>query len=111
MEAARDVRFKDFAGLQQKMAQLLEFDSLEEGAPVIGFRNGRLLVVCGETSELSEWAQTYGCWNHEGSKLLARHLDEGSILLRLKPEGAPDELHLIKPGKAQLVDVAKLLGF
>lgn len=111
MDAAQDVRFGDIEALNSELAQLLEFDSHTVGAPVVAFKNGKLLVRCGEIDRLSEHAETYGCWNREGSKILSRHLSEGRILLRLKPEGWPDELHLITPGKAQKVDVAKLLGF
>lgn len=110
-DAAKDVKFKDMAALDSDIRDLLEFDSYTEGAPVIAFANGVLLIRCGENDSLSENAETYGCWHREGSKILSRHLVEGRILLRVKPEGCPDELHLIAPGKAQKVDVAKLLGF
>ncbi|NTF17860.1 hypothetical protein G6L37_05555 [Agrobacterium rubi] len=111
IDALKDVKFKDVAALDRDFRNLLDFDSYTDGKPVIVFSKGQLLIRCGESDELSEFAETYGCWGEAGSRLLAKHLAEGKILVRLQPEGWPDELHMITPGKAQKVNVEKLLGF
>lgn len=111
MDAAKGVRFRDAKALDSDIRNLLEFDSYTEGEPVIEFKNGQLQVRCGECDELSEYAYTYGCWHSAGCNILAQHMVEGKMLLRVQTEGWPDDLYLISPGKAEKVDVARLLGF
>lgn len=109
--ASKDVKFKDFDKLQDKIRSLLDFDDHDDGNPVIAFENGMLLLRGHEDEEPQDYAETYECFGLAGSGIVAEHLIEGRILIRLSPEGWPDRLHLITPGKAEEVDVAKLLGF
>jgi hypothetical protein len=110
-EAAKDVKFKDFDKLQDKIRDLLSFDDHDDGNPVIAFEDGILKLRGHEDDVPGDYAETYECFGLAGSMLVAEHLVQGRILIRLSPEGWPDRLHLITPGKAEEVDVAKLLGF
>jgi hypothetical protein len=110
--ATKDVKFKDLDQLQSQVASLLEFDEeFEEGAPVIAFEDGLLKLRGYEDEQPEEYAETYGCFGMNGAKLVSTHLISGRILVRLQPEGWPEQLILVTPGKAEEVDVAKLLGF
>jgi hypothetical protein len=109
--SSKDVKFKDFDKLQEEIRSLLDFDDHDDGNPVIAFEDGMLLLRGHEDDTPQEYAETYECFGLEGSKIVAKHLVSGRILIRLSPEGWPERLHLITPDKAEEVDVVKLLGF
>jgi hypothetical protein len=109
--ASKDVKFKDFDQLHEHARDQLGFDNQDDDLPMVAFRDGKFLLRGHEDVEPSEFAETYECWGLSGCGLIADHMIEGRMLVRLDPEGWEERLVLITPGKAEEVDVVKLLGF
>jgi hypothetical protein len=109
---ARDVAFHDVDKLNEaiRTAMIEDWDAWEPEDVVVGFDGKNLLFRGYEARNPVALAEVWSTWSLETSKLVARHMSSGKLVLKLHYEWNEQEYHVLTPGNAEVADITKLFG-
>lgn len=109
---SRDVSFDNLERLNADMRDhMVDFeDEFADGKPVVGFADGKLLFRGYEDDRPMAVCEVWSTWSLKTSRIVAKHMVAGRIVLKLDHEYGDQEYHVLTPGKAETADIASLLG-
>jgi hypothetical protein len=98
---AEDVAFDDLTALNENLRNALDdWEEFEDGKPILDFRGCKLLFRGSEEDEPVDHSEVWSSWTLDISRLIARNMKQGRLVLKLDHEYGKQEFHLLTPGRA-----------